>query len=210
MPTIVIDHSMGGIIVREAINQYEGKGKSNCLCLSRALLVATLVAVSGENSAPLALPAWRDLNPENTFIKILYRKPLPTFLDHQLFYAYNNASKLKLGNHSDGVVPLFSQLHPEAQRQAHEQFGFNSSHVGILESEKMIDHLLDKINEIKSSFPEEQMDVLLKGSFDVPLSEAYSPVTQYFIRTIGKFLLALAMDQLKPKHPDQKHFVQAT
>lgn len=212
MPTIVIAHSMGGLIVREAINQYEGNANENKIQLFVSIASpfgGHPGAAAGEKNGPLVLPAWRDLSPNNAFIKELYRKPLPSFLNHQLFYAYNNPDKLKVGNNSDGVVPLFSQLHPQVQRQAHNQFGFNSGHVSILESEEMIKLLIDNVNEVKGSFPESQMNVLLKGGFDVPLSDTYSPATQHLIRTSGKFLVALANGGLSPNNPSQTHFVQA-
>ncbi len=41
-----------------------------------------------------------------------------------------------LPENSDGVVPLSSQLHPEAQEQANQTFGFDSGHVDILADEQ--------------------------------------------------------------------------
>ena len=57
---------------------------------------------------------------------------------HQLIFTYHNSGTLKLGENSDGVVPLSSQLHPDAQRQASGQFGFNSTHTGVLKDEDAI------------------------------------------------------------------------
>ena len=81
------------------------------------------------------LPAWRDLNPNNKFIKQLFRKPLPEFINLQIFYTYRNSGTLKIGKNNDGVVPLLSQLYPQAQKQANQTFGFNSGHVYILTDE---------------------------------------------------------------------------
>jgi len=156
IPMIIIAHSMGGLIVREAINKYQGELSEN-----RARLLITLAtpfgghfaAAAGEERSLIVLPSWRDLNPKNTFIKNLYRKPLPKFMRHDLLFAYGNSNKIKVGDNSDGVISLSSQLYFPAQFQANERFGFNNSHVGILKDEDVIAHILTRINMIKSIVP---------------------------------------------------------
>ncbi len=212
MPIIVIAHSMGGLVVREAINRYEGKTNENKVELFVTIaspLGGHPSAALGEKHGLIVLPAWRDLNPNNRFIKELYKKPLPKFVNHQLFYAYKNTSTLKLGENSDGVVPLSSQLHPEAQKQSHEQFGFNENHVDILKNNEMIGLLLKKMSSVKSLFPESHMKILVNGGFDVELNDRYSPATQHLIQYAGKYLVFLANGVIEPFHPQQVHFTQA-
>ncbi len=212
MPMIVVAHSMGGVVVREALNNYEGDEEENKVKLFVSIaspLGGHPSAALGEKNGPIVLPAWRDLNPNNTFIKELYRKPLPEFLSHQLFYAYNNSRALKIGQNSDGVVPLFSQLNPDAQRQSDGQFGFNSDHVGILKNQEMIDLLLDKMDQVETIYSKEQMALLLEGGFDIELPDDYSPIVQYLIHSVGKYLVALAQEKVEPISSGQKHFVQA-
>ncbi|MCF6211233.1 MAG: alpha/beta hydrolase [Gammaproteobacteria bacterium] len=212
MPMIVIAHSMGGIVVREALNKYQGKTDENKVELFVTIaspLGGHPSAALGEKHGLIVLPAWRDLNPNNRFIKELYKKPLPKFVNHQLFYAYKNTSTLKLGENSDGVVPLSSQLHPEAQKQSHQQFGFNESHFDILKNDKMITLLLKKMSGVKSIFPESHMKILVNGGFDVKLNDSYSPVTKHLIQYAGKYLVFLANGVIEPFHPQQEHFIQA-
>jgi len=212
MPMIVIAHSMGGLVVREALNKYEGKTDQNKVELFVTIaspLGGHPSAALGEKHGLIVLPAWRDLNPNNRFIKELYRKPLPKFVNHQLFYAYKNTNTLKLGENSDGVVPLSSQLHSEAQKQSHEQFGFNNSHVDILKNDEMITLLLKKMNGVKSIFPESHMKILVNGGFDVKLNDSYSPVTKHLIQYAGKYLVLLVNGVIEPFHPQQEHFIQA-
>lgn len=211
-PMIIVAHSMGGLVVREAINKYKGRESEN-----RVELLVTIAspfgghpaAAAGEKHGLIVLPAWRDLNPKSQFITNLYQKPLPTFMNHQLFYAFSNSSTLKTGDNSDGVVPLFSQLHPEAQKQSSEQFGFNSTHTGILKNEKMISHLLEKMDEVEDIFPASHMEILADGGLDIKLTDDYSPETQHLIHYAGKYLMLLVAGDIEPIHADQEHFIQA-
>ncbi len=212
MPLVIVAHSMGGLVVREAFNQYQGSENENKVSLF--VSIATPFgghpsAALGEKHGLIVLPAWRDLNPNNKFIKTLYRNPLPDFMQHQLIYAYNNTSTVKLGDNSDGVVPLHSQLYPLAQQQSSAQFGFNSGHTNILENQEMIKYLLNKISNVKNIYPAPQLKRLTAGGFNVTLSDKYSPTTQYLIKSVGEYLVCLAKGIIEPINPDQARFVQA-
>jgi pimeloyl-ACP methyl ester carboxylesterase len=160
MPMIIVAHSMGGLIVREALNKYDERLAENKVELFVSIATpfgGHPAAASGEKHGLIVLPAWRDVNPESRFIGELYRKPLPRSLNHQLIYAYQNPDILKISENSDGVVPLSSQLHPIAQKQSQGQFGFNNSHTSIHEDEEMIAYALNRIDEVKNFFPEEHL-----------------------------------------------------
>lgn len=45
------------------------------------------------------------------------------------------------------------------------------------------------------------------GGFDVELSDQYSPITQYFIHTIGKYLVLMAKGYISPVNAAQSHFI---
>jgi pimeloyl-ACP methyl ester carboxylesterase len=211
MPLIVVAHSMGGIVVREAINKYQGHEEENKVELFVSIaspLGGHPKAARGENNGLIVLPAWRDLNPNNKFIQQLYRKPLPEFVNHQLFYAYRNPGAVKLGENNDGVVPLSSQLHQEAQLQAKQTFGFDSGHVDILSDEHMIARLFDVMENVKSIFSKESMTELVDGGFDVVLSDNYRPTTKHLIQYAGKYLVLLVHDRIEPLQL-QQHFILA-
>ena len=212
MPMIVAAHSMGGLVVQEAFNKYQGKAKENKVELFVSIATpfgGHPAAASGEKHGLIVLPAWKDLNPTSRFIKELFRKPLPTHVNHQLLYAYNNSSTLKLGENSDGVVPLSSQLHPQAQRQSGNQFGFNNSHVDILEDEIMINHLLKSMAEVNNIFPDSHMKLLVNGGFDITLPDGYSPVTRHLISYAGKYLVLLMNGVIQPINSQQESFIRA-
>ncbi len=211
MPMIIIAHSMGGLIVREALNKHDNSDKENRVGM--LVSIATPfgghpAATSGEKHGLIVLPSWRDLNPENRFIKKLFRKSLPETIEHQLLYAYDNPDILKIGNNSDGVVPLSSQLRLEAQQQATGQLGFESSHTGILENERMIDHIFERMKRIKNFYPEPHLEIFRRGGYEVELTDDYSPVSQYIIHSQGRYWMAVSNGSLKPFFPEQERFLR--
>jgi len=211
MPMIIIAHSMGGLIVREALNKYGNSQKENKLGL--LVTIATPfgghpAAASGEKHGLIVLPSWRDVNPENRFIKKLFRKQLPKTIEHQLIYAYDNPATLKISKNSDGVVPLSSQLRLEAQQQATGQRGFESSHTGILENEEMISHILECMDHIQNFYPESHLKKLRLGGYDVELSDDYSPIGKFVIHNLGRYWMAISNGSLKPFFPLQEDFLR--
>jgi len=211
MPMIIVAHSMGGLVVREALNKYGDKSTENRVELFISIASpfgGHPAAATGEKHGLIVLPAWRDVNPNSRFIRQLYRKPLPDYVKHHLFYAYQNPDVVKLTENSDGVVPLSSQLHPTAQIQSSEQFGFNSSHTEILENDEMILYILDLMKRVKNVFPEEHLKYCFMGGYDVELSHDYSPIDKYIIHNYGKYWMAITNGALKPFYKEQENFVK--
>ena len=210
MPMIIVAHSMGGLVVREALNKYEGTAGENEVHLFVSLASpfgGHAAAAAGEEHGLIVLPSWRDLNPASPFIQDLYRKPLPDFVHHELIYAYQNSATIKLGENSDGVVALASQLHPPAQSQASGQFGFDNTHTDILESESVVEHILSRMEAVKNIIPPTHLQLAQQGGFDVPLSDAYSPVAQYVIRATGIYAMALTNGTITPLDKYQERLI---
>jgi pimeloyl-ACP methyl ester carboxylesterase len=211
MPLIVVAHSMGGLIVREAINRYQDKPGENRLHLFVTIASpfgGHPAAASGEKHGLIVLPSWRDLNPTSPFITNLFRKPLPHFVRHELIYAFQNPGTIKLGENSDGVVPLSSQLDPRGQSQSSGQFGFDNTHTDILESDEVISYIRTLMDTVRNKFPESHLRVLRQGGYDMNLGPDYTPVAAYYIRSNGKYLMALTDGTLTPFHPEQSRFVE--
>jgi uncharacterized alpha/beta hydrolase family protein len=210
MPMIIVAHSMGGLVVRDALNRYSGKKGEN----SVRLLVTIASPLAGHPAAryssqgPVVLPSWRDIAPESEFIIKLRRKKLPKDLQYHLIYAFGNTSSVKLGENSDGVVPLSSQLSSEAQDESTLQYGFNDSHTGILHNSQAIDRILKLIEGVKSPFPDDHLRELFKGGYQVDLGDDYSPIGKYCIRMVGHWMDALTSGSIAPIHPFQAHFVE--
>ena len=209
-PMIIVAHSMGGLVAREALNLQQGTEAEN-----KVELLITLAspfaghpqAASGVKHAPIVLPAWRDLNPEGQFIENLFRKPLPSTVKHQLLYAYANPDTFKPVDNSDGVVPIYSQLRPVAQEQSSLNYGFNSSHTGILKNESAIDHVIKSIQSVKGSYLESHINAIKSGGYNIELDGSYSNQEKYIINVLGQYLAGLWQGKLKAVTSFQKHFV---
>ncbi len=210
MPMIIVAHSMGGLVVRDALNRCQGnKGENSVrLLITIASPLAGHPAARHSSQGPVVLPSWRDINPESKFMKNLRRKKLPGDLQYHLIYAYANTSSVKLGENSDGVVPLSSQLCSEAQDESTMQYGFNDSHTGVLSNPQAIRRILKLIEEVKSPFPEDHLRELFKGGYQVDLGDDYPPIGKYCIRMVGHWMDALASGTITPIHPFQAHFVE--
>lgn len=209
MPMIVVAHSMGGLVVREAFNNYGTNSKENRVELF--ISIATPfgghpAAATGEKHGLIVLPAWRDVNPQSSFLQDLYRKPLPDYLHHHLIYAFDNPGVIKIHENSDGVVPLSSQLHPTAQRQSSKQFGFNSNHTAILENEQVVSYILDHMKGVKNIFPEDHLEYLFLGGYDVDLNDSYSPLEKYIIHNLGRYWMAVSDGTLQPFSEEQEYY----
>jgi pimeloyl-ACP methyl ester carboxylesterase len=210
MPMIVVAHSMGGLIVRAAINRYKEKPGENQVHLFVSMASpfgGHAAAAAGEKHGLIVLPSWRDLNPDSPFIGRLYGKPLPGFVHHELIFAYQNTSAVKIGENSDGVVVLTSQLQPQAQHQASGQFGFDNTHTDILDSDQVAAHIRALMDRVENPFPEAQLNLLRQGGYDVVLGDTYSPLAKYVIRNYGKYLMALAEGAITPFHPEEERFI---
>ena len=209
-PMVIVAHSMGGLVVRDAMNRYtgrEGEAKTRRLVTIASPMAGHPDARLGA-TGPVVIPSWRDLAPESDFMRRLRRKPLPNGLEYHLIYAYGNSRSIKLGENSDGVVPLSSQLCSEAQSEATAQLGFNDTHVGILKNPDAIRRIVKIIDEVRPLFPEDHLKEILKGGYRVELGKDYTPLEKYFIRTFGHWMDALASGIVSPFHPAQVHFVQ--
>ena len=212
-PMIIVAHSMGGLVVREALNRQQGSKSENTV----ALLITLASpfgghpdAASGVKNAPMVIPSWRDLNPDGHFIHKLFRKPLPTSVRHQLLYSYANPDTFKFGENSDGVVPLSSQLHPVAQKQSNSNIGFNSSHVGILKDNAAIQHVINSMQSVNGFYPEPHVKVMQSGGYDIELGDSYTDIDKYAINVIGKYLAALWKGKLEAVTPFQRHFIKVS
>ncbi|HEX9183823.1 MAG TPA: hypothetical protein VF876_11235, partial [Burkholderiales bacterium] len=58
---------------------------------------------------------------------------LPPGTPHHLLFTYKQGS-VSLGEANDGTVTVASQLRREAQRDASRLYGFDETHMGVLES----------------------------------------------------------------------------
>ncbi|WP_146180182.1 DUF413 domain-containing protein [Opitutus sp. ER46] len=211
MPLVIVAHSMGGLVVRDALNRCTGKPGENTV----ACLVTIGSPFGGHPSAksaahaPLVIPSWADLNPDSAFIRDLHRRPLPSALKYHLLYTFADDRTLKLGETGDGVVPLGSQLVAEAQREATVQFGCNATHTGVLQDPGAVARVIAAIEAVKSPLPAEHVRELQRGGYALPPDERFTLMEAFYVRNLGWYLDALASGRLQPADPFQRDFVAA-
>ena len=157
-PKIVLAaHSMGGLVALSAINKLSAEGFPSSLTLFCSFSTPYGGDASARkwiDNAPVVVPAWRDIGAPSSFLNDLTSRPFPKQLPFYLFFSYNDTSKFKLGESSDGSVTLRSQLVPTVQTSATKVIGFNETHVGILNSEATRDsflRLLDTVSPPRST-----------------------------------------------------------
>lgn len=208
VPTVVVAHSMGGLVVRKALNQLDGDSREpNAI---KFISLATPFgghpsAVDVDDIPLMILPSWRDMNPEGQFLRELYTRRLPGSVTHFLFYAFNNKSFTKLGENSDGVVPLSSQLHSAAQQQSSRQRGIDTSHDGIQRERPGIDAVMQVLEGIENEIPVTHMLRLRAGGFEAVGD--YSALERYILRHYGCLLAGFARDELKPLSLGQRQLI---
>jgi len=156
IPFIVVAHSNGGLMVRDAFNKKESyHTKSKHLFISIASPFAGLESAKGAQKAPYVIPLWKDVASDSLFIENLFSHTLHN-TTHDLIFAYKGESGFTIlgSENSDGVVTLKSQLRSDVQDESQSVYGFNESHTSILESDevkKRVDTLMDRFyDEIKA------------------------------------------------------------
>lgn len=206
-PMVIVAHSMGGLVVRESFNLLPSNAPTDITFISLASpFNGHPSALDVDKSSGLILPSWRDLNPDGEFIQQLYRKPLAPNIKHQLFYAYSNDSAFKLGDNSDGVVPLSSQLHSSAQIESQRQYGLDVNHTSILTSENSISQITKVIEQQHIKLPEQHLFYARKGGFKINPTDIYSLEEAYYLKYYGCYMMALSTGLIAPFDDNQKAF----
>lgn len=149
---VVIAHSMGGLVARGFLLRHEPD-------LLRIPLFITLSTPWSGNSAaqmglelsPAAVRSWHDMAPASDYLQSLFytqaaaRRSLPERTRHQLLFSFKKGNG-SFGESSDQVVTVASELRAEAQDEAAGVYGFDDTHMGILEDSQVslrVNKLLD-------------------------------------------------------------------
>jgi pimeloyl-ACP methyl ester carboxylesterase len=126
---IVVAHSMGGLVALSGLNQLCSNGAPPYLkgyVSFDSPYGGVEDAKKGVEKAPAVVPSWRDVATGSPFLERLYQGPAPAALPFYLFFGY------KTGDSGDGTITLQSQLDPRVHFSAFKSYGFNATHVGIL------------------------------------------------------------------------------
>ncbi len=128
---IVVAHSMGGLVTRSFIKQYEEfttekAPKIKFVMTINSPMNGMSAASSGVKYSPIVVPSWRDVEPNSEFLKDLHTWNWPKDIPYHLVISYVE------GESGDGVVPLNSQSQLKLQSEASRTYVFNNDHVGTL------------------------------------------------------------------------------
>ncbi len=132
----VVAHSMGGLVSRSFILKHLDNSKSVAIPLFISISTpwnGHMAAKLGVDHAPTPVYAWEDLAPGSRFLKELFyvndtRRKLPEDMSKHLLFSFIDSGV------GDGTVSLRSELRPEAQEEANRMYGYQKSHMGILNS----------------------------------------------------------------------------
>lgn len=143
---VVVGHSMGGLVARGFLLRHRSASTVEVpLFISISTPWAGHAGAElGVEYAPVVLDVWRDMAPRSEYLASLFAAPLGTTTHHLIFtFARKNRS---VGEPSDGVVTVASQLRPEAQVEAARLHGIDDTHDGVLrnpETAQLLNQLLD-------------------------------------------------------------------
>jgi pimeloyl-ACP methyl ester carboxylesterase len=147
---VVVAHSMGGLVSRGFLQRYRegGGGASVPLFVSISTPWDGHAGAAWGAKAPIgSARVFTDMSPGSEYLQSLYgRDP---GVPHYLLYSFRNDSTLALGEASDGVVTVASQLRPAARQNAVQVQGYNETHMSVLEAKAVSEQL----NALLASIP---------------------------------------------------------
>ena len=147
---IVVAHSMGGLVSLAALNEL-------CVLEAPAFVKGYIsfntpyggVKSAGKavQSAPAVVAAWRDVAPDSSFLNDLYQGSAAQKIPFHLFFSYET------GQSGDGTITLQSQLEHRIQFAADRTYGFNASHVELLNDDQARQILYRILDALDSGQP---------------------------------------------------------
>jgi pimeloyl-ACP methyl ester carboxylesterase len=150
---IVVAHSMGGLVSRSFLLQHAEAAVDLYIPLFVSIsspFGGMASAEKGVGRSPITLPAsFTDVATNSEFLANLFYldpetreepRPLPEGVGHHMLFGFQRKSA-SLGESSDKVVSVASQLAPEAQKQAASIFGIDADHTAILRAPETSERL---------------------------------------------------------------------
>jgi pimeloyl-ACP methyl ester carboxylesterase len=155
----VVAHSMGGLAARGFILRHRVLAPRVDIPLFVSLSTpwgGHKGATYGVEMAPAVVRVWYDMAPGSEYLRSLYYADVDTMkvprtlapqTAHHVMFTYKQTGNVTIGEAHDDSVTVSSQLLWDAQRDAAYLYGFDETHMSILDSEQasaLLNGLLDK------------------------------------------------------------------
>lgn len=127
----VVAHSMGGLVSRGFVQRHYANAHRSEI----PLFVSISTPWHGDAaaaSAPVSLDVWRDLVPGSDYQRTVLGNALPQGIEHHLVFTFHRREAW-FGQSGDQAVSVSSQLAPAAQKDAVRIYGFDATHMGVLQ-----------------------------------------------------------------------------
>ncbi|MBI5057159.1 MAG: hypothetical protein HZB61_11160 [Nitrospirae bacterium] len=155
---IIVAHSMGGLVAQDAINKLCRDGTPEYLKMYISFSTpygGVGGAKTGVEYAPLVVPSWKDVAEGSAFLDNMYRQRCSPESPSYLFFGYRDDSLVRSSDSSDGVITLKSQLDPRKQFAVQKVYGFDATHVGILNDKESL-RVFNQTLELAATSPKRQ------------------------------------------------------
>ena len=153
----VVAHSMGGLTARGFLLRHKALAPRVDIPLFVTLSTPWAGhkgAAYGVEMSPAVVRVWYDMAPGSEYLTSLFfadaEQRVPRKLGpataHHLLFSIRSSGTLNIGEANDDTVTVSSQLRQEAQHDAVRLYGFNETHMSILEAREawtVLEGLLD-------------------------------------------------------------------
>lgn len=131
-------HSMGGLVARSFVKKFIENHPSKKQLIQLMVTVNSPMngmrsAAKGVKLSPIIVQSWRDVAEGSDFITDLHNWPWPEHIPYHLIFSF------QVGEGSDGVVPLDSQIPMNLQNESTRIYGFINNHVGTLNDKAFLE-----------------------------------------------------------------------
>jgi hypothetical protein len=137
---------MGGLVSRGFILRYSETGGAGAIPLFMTISTpwgGHKAAELGVKTAPAVVRVWYDMAPGSDYLRSIFAHPLPAGTVQHLVFTFNR-NGASFGESNDHTVTVASELLPQAQREAVRSYGFDDTHMSVLQDPE-VSSLLNRL-----------------------------------------------------------------
>ena len=142
----VVAHSMGGLVSRGFILRHQQTGARGDVPLYVTMSTPWGGHKAAESGlkAPAVVEVWRDMVPGSDYQQSVFARPLSPETQYHMMFTFQRKSS-SFGESDDQGVTVASQLLTRVQSDAVRVYGFDDTHIGVLQNpevSKLLNELL--------------------------------------------------------------------